>query len=255
MNKELLEVVKHASQKEHVQTVLYVASHGSRNYGLYQEGESDRDYTVFFMPTQDKLLFTGPLRARQVVMSNEVEYKLFDVRNLLSNMDKANLSSVDFLWAKHEYVHPSAQPLFEWLHENSFYLLKSRNVRLSKAHMGQFYSLQKKETEPKPKALVQSFYFLQLSSLLLDTKTPKRFYSFAKQGNLWNELFGTPDLMEVKFSKDLNTSKVSELMERTKKVFYDLETRTESMEDKPLDQNRLYLKLKREMTKLLLNYF
>lgn len=121
--------------------------------------------------------------------------------------------------------------------------------------MGQFYSLQKKETEPKPKALVQSFYFLQLSSLLLDTKTPKRFYSFAKQGNLWNELFGTPDLMEVKFSKDLNTSKVSELMDRTKKVFYDLETRTESMEDKPLDQNRLYLKLKREMAKLLLNYF
>ena len=249
----LQKVVDHASQLESVNKLLFVFSSGSSNYGLYQEGVSDRDYTAFFLPSLEQVVLGGVQRPRQVKVSAEVEYELVDVRNLLSRFNKANFASLDFLWAKERYVHDDAKALFKWLSENGYSLMKERSARLLKSHQASF---KRQVLDPylrgsvNTKKLSQQYYFLMLSSLLLDTKRQKRFYDFAKHANRWHETLGLSfPLLQVK------AGHMAE--EGVDKVFNDLMTLSLKLQDRKdvpkdvsFEESKLAEQLKQEVLKL-----
>jgi len=198
----LQDVVNHASKMDKVHKLLMVFSSGSNNYGLYQEGVSDKDYVALFLPTVEEVVLGRVLRPRQVKLNEHVEYELVDVRNLLSRFNKANFATLDFLWSKERYVSEESKNLYKWLNQNGYLLMKERSSRLVLSHLAGF---KRNVVDPylagmvNTKKFAQQYYFLMLSSLLLDTKKQKRFYDFARNADTWHETLGlTFPLLQVK---------------------------------------------------------
>lgn len=255
MKKLLLEVRDNALNHSFVNTVVMVASRGSANYGLFTQGVSDLDFVCFYLPNRESLLLSQPKRNTSVKVNSDLEYELVDVRNLLPRLDKANISSLDFLWSKKVYVNPLAYNLNEVLKSNAFPLLKSRKRRLVLSHLGQANQrvLSKPIEEVGGKTLVQTFYFLRAVSFLVDVKKQERYFRLVSNANQWTKDFGTPDLMAVKFDATQEREKYK-LYSSTKQLEEDLESRLPKMkEDVSLDLNPYYQSVKNELLKLLLD--
>lgn len=248
----LTKVQSHASQFTNVKEVLMVFSRGSLNYGLHQEGVSDRDYVVFFAPSFEQAVLGGVVRNRTVQLDESTEYELVDVRHLVNRFDKANFSSLDFLWAYEKYVSPNAQSLYRWLLENGYSLMKQRKERLLQSTLGAYHRQVTKRLEQgqvTPKKVVQQFYFLTLFSLLLDTKTSKRFFQLAKHGNAWKTTLGSPDLMKVKFTN--SPLETEELLARCKKLELEFKA-MELSQDPEFNELDMTKELKNELVNLFL---
>lgn len=93
------DVVSHAQSQYGVLEVAMAMPRGSKNYGLYREGVSDIDYTVVYLPYEHDLYVRQPLKDRYIETDN-FEYKLVDIRNLLKVLKTANLTALDFIWAE-----------------------------------------------------------------------------------------------------------------------------------------------------------
>lgn len=204
-NKAFLELKTEVEKLDFVGEVLLVSNRGSRNHGLYQEGESDKDYLVLYAPTSKNLLLSsGTKQNKTLNLENNTEVLLTNVQNLEHLFFSANLLNLDFLWSKATYTNPKYHSFFKWLNENAFLLLKERQNKSLLSGAYSYKNLRNNEltrgVKPSNKNLVNTVYHFFLSSLLLETKTKKRFYTFANSADQWDTMFDLPNLKTMKFN-------------------------------------------------------
>lgn len=161
-------VIGHAMEQEGVMEVAMAFPRGSRNYGLYREGVSDIDYTVLYLPYENDLYVRPPMKDRYVE-TEEFEYKLVDIRNILKILKTANLTALDFIWSEPDEWLTAVLGGFSKLDMKMFYALEwliSYNLKsFYLSHIGQvkkaLYDYREKGHDYKrAKRLITASYLL-----------------------------------------------------------------------------------------------